>query len=49
MKSRVTGLNRSGLSEALKEASRQYDSRQTTFPEHMSLETHIGDFAISLA
>ena len=42
MKSRVTGMNRSGLSEAVKMTSEQSDFTQTTFPEHMLLEKRIG-------
>lgn len=42
MKSRLTGMNRRGLSEAVKRHPERYDSTQTTFPEHMLLETRIG-------
>ena len=47
MKSHVTGMNRSGSSEVVKEAPERYDSTQTTFPEHLLLETRVGDFGIN--
>jgi hypothetical protein len=45
MKSRVTGTNRSGSGEAVKEASRTVRLHANTFSEHMLLETRIGDYA----
>ena len=46
MKNRVTGMNRSGLSEAVKEASGRVRLQANHIPEHMLLETRIDDGAL---